>query len=78
MSEITLSQMLFARENRAKIQKQLIETHKKPIISFTMNIAGPTKNTPLIERAFRVGLKKIKSSIPDDKIISCDVNAVTI
>lgn len=74
MSEITLSQMLTAREKRAKTQKQLLKAYNKPIISFTMNIAGPKKNSPLIERAFDIGLKRIKGLIPNDKIILCDIN----
>ena len=45
MSEVTLLEVLSSRENRAKAQKNLICKYKKPLISFTMNIAGPQKNS---------------------------------
>ena len=55
MAEVTLSQILDARENRAKKQKQLLRKFQKPLICFTMNIAGPVKLTPEITRGFCFG-----------------------
>ena len=75
LSEVTLSQILLSRETRAKKQKELLKTYGIPVISFTMNIAGPHKNSPLIERAFNVGIKQIRDSIDKTKIIFCDINS---
>lgn len=53
--EVNLSQILEAREQRAARQRQLLDTFRKPLICFTMNIAGPIKNSPLITEGFRLG-----------------------
>lgn len=39
--EVTLEQMLLAREDRAATQRRLLETFSLPLISFTVNIPGP-------------------------------------
>lgn len=74
MSEVTLTQILLARETRAKRQKELLKTYGLPVISFTMNIAGPQKNSPLIRRAFHVGLRRLYESIDKDNIVFCEEN----
>ncbi len=58
--EITLQEMLDAREQRAIFQQKLISTYNKPLLCFTMNIAGPIKNSALIRRGFKKGLSDIK------------------
>ena len=50
--EVTLAQMLEARERRAFHQKELLSKFRRPLLSFTMNIAGPVKNSELIRRGF--------------------------
>ncbi len=55
MTDITLSQILDAREARASKQKQLLSRFQKPLICFTMNIAGPVKLTPEIAKGFSFG-----------------------
>ena len=67
--EVTLAEILEARERRAELQKKLLSRYGGTLISFTMNIAGPVKNTPLIERAFRYGLSELVSSLPRHKIL---------
>lgn len=61
--QITLSELLDARESRARMQKELILKHKAPLICFTMNVAGPTKTSPSIERAFSEGARQIREKI---------------
>ena len=63
MGEVTLSQILDARENRAKKQKQLLTQYQKPLICFTMNIAGPTKLTPEIAKGFSFGSSMLLSRL---------------
>ena len=43
--EVTLMEMLEAREARAGRQRELLEEHRCPLVSFTLNIAGPMKNS---------------------------------
>lgn len=52
---VELHQMLEARERRARLQKELLEKYRLPLVSFTMNIAGPVKNSPSIRRGFFLG-----------------------
>ena len=73
MTEVTLSQMLDAREERVKKQQDILSRFRLPLISFTMNIAGPIKTSPLIERSFFEGVKLIKKSLPQDSIIYQDI-----
>ena len=72
MREVTLTEILDAREMRAFMQKELIEAYKLPLVCFTMNIAGPVKVTPLIERAFNEGvslLKQVKNIVFEKKTL---------
>lgn len=67
--EITLQQILDAREQRAARQKALLAQYGKPLICFTMNIAGPVKTSPLILRAFLWGLAQLDSRLDSTKIL---------
>lgn len=66
--EVTLAQILQSREDRAREQQALLAAYGCPLICFTMNIAGPVKVTPLIERAFREGLSALDRRLPQDCI----------
>jgi len=61
--EVTLEQVLLCREERVDRQRDLIQRYSKPVISFCMNIAGPVKTSVLIERAFRVGLRRLEGRL---------------
>ena len=68
MTEVTLMEILRAREERVKLQQQLLKQFQCPLVCFTMNIAGPVKNTPLIQRGFRAGLDALEQRIPSHDI----------
>jgi len=53
--EVSLIQMLDARERRVWHQQELLAAYGKPLVCFTMNIAGPVKDSPLIRRGFARG-----------------------
>ena len=46
--EITLEQVLLARDRRVQRQQALHRRYGGTLLSFTMNIAGPVKDTPLV------------------------------
>lgn len=78
MHEVTLMQMLEARENRVYMQQTLLQKYSRPLICFTMNIPGPVKNSPLIERSFDWGLQQLDARLPGDRILFREVSrAVT-
>ena len=58
---VTLEEILCARDTRAASQRRLLNVHHLPLVSFTMNIAGPVKRTPLVELAFDAGLKELQA-----------------
>ena len=65
MEEITLEQVLEARESRVREQRRLLSEYGAPVISFTMNIPGPVKETPLIRRAFLHGRKELNKALEE-------------
>lgn len=71
-NEVTLMQILQAREDRVLKQHTLLAAYHCPIISFTMNIAGPIKVSPLIERAFQEGLKALDEQLPKGHVLFQD------
>lgn len=60
---VTLTEMLEARERRAFRQRELFKRYPFPMICFTMNIAGPVKDTPLIRQGFALGKRYLKEHL---------------
>lgn len=71
--EVTLDQILDAREARAQRQLQLNRKYAAPVLSFTMNIPGPVKDTPLIRRAFQEGLTALDACIPSGAVLEQEI-----
>ena len=44
---VELSAMLAARENRARQQDAWLKQYQCPLLSFTLNIPGPVKTSPV-------------------------------
>ena len=63
MREVTLPEMLEARDRRAEAQRRLLAQRGLPLISFTMNIPGPVKNSPLYRRGFDEGLRQLERAL---------------
>ena len=59
-AEVSLLDMLDARERRVHHQQELLKRYHKPLICFTMNIAGPIKDSPLIRRGFARGQQLLR------------------
>lgn len=66
--EVTLMEMLEAREARVQAQDGLRERYGAPVISFTLNIAGPVKDSSLIRRAFRAGQEQLEAGLRAAKL----------
>ena len=58
-SHVELPAMLSWRESRVLLQKNFIEKHHLPLLSFTLNIPGPVKTNEELLRLFKDGLKAI-------------------
>jgi holo-ACP synthase/triphosphoribosyl-dephospho-CoA synthase len=60
--EVSLEEVLRAREETAALQADLISRYRLPLISFTMNIAGEVKRNSLTDFAFDSGLAEVIGS----------------
>lgn len=67
--EVTMMQMLSAREVRAQRQRELICRFGKPVISFSMNIPGPVKDSSLIRRGFLAGCDALDGAFEKQRVV---------
>lgn len=58
-----LNAILEARERRRARQQALLARFGRPLICFTLNIAGPEKNSPLIAEGFRLGSSLLRDQL---------------
>lgn len=61
--EVGVMDILRARDARAERQQKMLAAHGLPLVSFTMNIAGPVKTDGLIRRAFFEGVGWIEEML---------------
>lgn len=61
--EVTLQEILDAREQRAMKQQSMLKHNGGCVISFTLNIPGPVKLNPLIQKSFDQGLYQIEEKL---------------
>lgn len=57
--KVTLPQLLDSREQRAFRQREWLNEHSLPLISFTINMVGEVKQNTIAERAFNAGYQEI-------------------
>ena len=67
--EMSLMDILNAREARVQRQRELLTRYGKPLICFTMNIAGPEKVTPLILEGFQLGRALLDAQLAELPIL---------
>lgn len=60
MREITLQEVLDAREARAASQRRLLEQYHAPLLGVNLNIAGPVKRTALSDLAFHAAMEALR------------------
>lgn len=63
MPEATLADVLAARDARAQRQNELLRQYNKPLVCFTMNIAGPVKVDALTQAAFDAGCARLLAGL---------------
>lgn len=61
--QVSLEEMLSARERRVHCQKKLLSLHPGTLVCLTLNIPGPVKQLPLSEETFREGEKRIRQQL---------------
>lgn len=63
MGEVTLAEMLDAREARAARQRRLLAAYGRPLLGLNMNIAGPAKRSGLADLAFFEGAGEVRERL---------------
>lgn len=66
--QVTLIDMLDARENRVIEQQKILAEYKMSLISFTLNIPGSVKSFPLAQKSFAEGKSLILSQLKNHNI----------
>lgn len=62
MQNVTVPDMMMAREARAQMQRALLREYPgTAVVCLCMNIAGPVKTNERIERAFRWGIEAVRA-----------------
>lgn len=61
--EVTVPEMLEARDHRVEVQRSLISEFHHPVLCFMLNIPGPHKVSDDFEKAFKYGVKSIKEAL---------------
>jgi len=61
--EVSMAQILDARERRVSRQQALLAKGDAPLLCFTMNIPGPEKDSPLIRAGFRLGANALEDQL---------------
>ena len=79
MRQVTVPDMMQAREARAQAQRTLASRYPgATIVCLTMNIAGPVKTTPEIERAFSWGWDAVRAvSTPRGALFDAQIHPFT-
>ena len=67
--EATMQEILDARENRARKQKELLSLYQKPLLCFSMNIPGPEKWNADISAGFTVGNLLLRDALGSARIL---------
>ena len=65
MEELTLMELLESRENRVHRQNQLLTDNGGVLISFTLNIPGPVKDSPSYRGALYEGMARVKDKLAE-------------
>lgn len=68
MNDVSLLEMLNAREMRCQLQQRFLHKYKKPLICLTLNIPGPVKILPGVPEAYAAGCRRIENSLANNLV----------
>lgn len=60
---VTVADMIAARDKRANRQREWLQAYASPLVSLTLNIAGPVKVTPLVAGGFAEAAQRITAQL---------------
>ncbi len=65
---LILKEILEARENRAKTQRELINIFRTTVVSFTLNIPGPEKTNSILNKVHEKGIWLLEEELGKQNI----------
>lgn len=77
MRDITLQEVLDAREARVLAQKRLLVQYRLPLLGLNLNIAGPVKRTALSDLAFRSAMETLRQQLGSARVYEELTDAAT-
>lgn len=66
-----LYKILLSREKRVEKQRYLIDKYKCSLISFTLNIPGPVKDSILYRKIHQEGMRELIKRLTDEDLNIC-------
>ncbi len=72
--EVSLPEILDAREKRVQTQRRLLDTYQKPLLCFTMNIPGPEKLNRDVKIGFFIGNRLLTDSLKGRKVLHREIH----
>lgn len=69
MNDVSLLEMMNAREMRCRLQQQILQLYKKPLICLTLNIPGPVKVLPGVPKAYDTACQRIEKLLKERLIM---------
>ncbi len=76
MNDVSLLEMLNARELRCQLQQHLLQKYKKTLICLTLNIPGPVKVLPGVPAAYATGCRRIEESLKKSLVPICHLETL--
>ena len=71
--EVTVPEMMEARDHRVEMQREFIEKTGHPVICFMLNVPGPHKVSEDFQWAFHEGVERIRKKLGEhDLVILCE------
>ena len=61
--DVTVLDMMEARDRRAQRQRELLAAYGQTLLCFTLNIPGPEKENALIRQGFRLGQRRLRQGL---------------
>ena len=68
MNDVSLLEMMNAREMRCRLQQQLLHLYRESLICLTLNIPGPVKVLPGVPNAFETACRRIDALLKEHQI----------
>lgn len=69
MNDVSLLEMMNAREMRCRLQQQILQSYKNPLICLTLNIPGPVKVLPGVPKAYDTACQRIEKLLKERLIM---------